>query len=109
MNSRQRSLNSAFTALVGTSAEFSSPGQLSRSMSPDRTRSWTQSCPTAKCLTRPIPARQQSPIAARLSAHTCREELKPRSWAMTTSPRLSAATLTMPANSASPGLKAMVF
>eukprot|EP00969_Alexandrium_andersonii_P092266 4074165-Alexandrium_andersonii.AAC.1 len=52
------------------SAGLCSPGHLHSSKSPDLTRSWTQSCPTAKRRTRPMPDRRQMPIAALLSAHT---------------------------------------
>eukprot|EP00969_Alexandrium_andersonii_P147195 6508535-Alexandrium_andersonii.AAC.1 len=48
-------------------------------------------------------------MAALLSAQTSREAEKPRSWAMAVRPNPSAAPLTIPASSASPELKAMVF
>eukprot|EP00969_Alexandrium_andersonii_P151994 6721057-Alexandrium_andersonii.AAC.1 len=47
-----------------------SPCHLPRSKSPDLTRSWAQSWPTAKRRTRPTPDRRRIPTAALLSAHT---------------------------------------
>eukprot|EP00969_Alexandrium_andersonii_P215283 9508864-Alexandrium_andersonii.AAC.1 len=48
-------------------------------------------------------------MAALLSAQTSREAEKPRSWAMAVRPKPSAAPFAIPASSASPELKAMVF
>eukprot|EP00969_Alexandrium_andersonii_P051890 2279082-Alexandrium_andersonii.AAC.1 len=48
-------------------------------------------------------------IAALLSAHTRSSVSIPKSWVTDTSPTPSAAPLTMPASSASPELRAMVF
>eukprot|EP00969_Alexandrium_andersonii_P046802 2053742-Alexandrium_andersonii.AAC.1 len=56
-----------------------------------------------------MPVRRQIPMAALLSAQTSRGAEKPRSWAMAVRPNPSAAPSTMPASSASPELKAMVF
>eukprot|EP00969_Alexandrium_andersonii_P187959 8305710-Alexandrium_andersonii.AAC.1 len=58
---------------------------------------------------RPIPARRQIPINALLPAHASREAANPRSWAMAARPRPSAVPLTMPASSASPEIRTMVF
>eukprot|EP00969_Alexandrium_andersonii_P263652 11653315-Alexandrium_andersonii.AAC.1 len=77
--------------------------------SPERAHSCARSCAAARRHARPIPARQQIPIAALLSARTSRGAANPRSWATATSPSPSAAPLATPANSASPDLKAMVF
>eukprot|EP00969_Alexandrium_andersonii_P019156 836616-Alexandrium_andersonii.AAC.1 len=64
------------------SAGFCSPGHFRSAKSPDRTHSCTHNWATAKCRTRPIPARRPIPIAALLSAQTSREKANPRSWAM---------------------------
>eukprot|EP00969_Alexandrium_andersonii_P102646 4530842-Alexandrium_andersonii.AAC.1 len=55
----RRSMNSCFTAFVGISAGFLSPGHFTSSKSPDRNLPWTQSCPTARCRTRPMPDLRQ--------------------------------------------------
>eukprot|EP00969_Alexandrium_andersonii_P373416 15483978-Alexandrium_andersonii.AAC.1 len=55
-----------------------------------------------------MPVRRQIPMAALLSAQTSREAENPRSWAMAVRPNPSAAPLTIPANSASPELRAVV-
>eukprot|EP00969_Alexandrium_andersonii_P294846 13032607-Alexandrium_andersonii.AAC.1 len=49
------------------------------------------------------------PMAALVSAQTSKEAENPRSWGMAVRPSPSAAPLTIPASSASPELKAMVF
>eukprot|EP00969_Alexandrium_andersonii_P035848 1570877-Alexandrium_andersonii.AAC.1 len=49
------------------------------------------------------------PIAALRLAQTSWEAEKPRSWAIAVRPKPSAAPLPMPASSASPEIKAMVF
>eukprot|EP00969_Alexandrium_andersonii_P248697 10989341-Alexandrium_andersonii.AAC.1 len=59
------------------SAGFCSPGHFRSPTSPDRTRSCTRNWATARCRTRPIPARRHIPIAAPLSAQTSREAAKP--------------------------------
>eukprot|EP00969_Alexandrium_andersonii_P161487 7137400-Alexandrium_andersonii.AAC.1 len=64
------------------SAGFFSPGRFSKANSPERTRSCARSWPTARCRTRPMPARRQIPMAAQLSAQTFRDAETPRSWAM---------------------------
>eukprot|EP00969_Alexandrium_andersonii_P151107 6681301-Alexandrium_andersonii.AAC.1 len=56
-----------------------------------------------------MPARPQIPMTALLPAQTSREAENPRSWATAVRPKPSAAPLTIPASSASPELKAMVF
>eukprot|EP00974_Lingulodinium_polyedra_P027451 2653551-Lingulodinium_polyedra.AAC.1 len=91
------------------SAGLSAPKTFRRRKSPLRRRSCTQSCPTARCRTLPIPVRRQMPMAALLSAPTSSCKDSPRSAARLISPRPSAAPLTMPANSASPELRAMTF
>eukprot|EP00969_Alexandrium_andersonii_P323786 14306348-Alexandrium_andersonii.AAC.1 len=48
-------------------------------------------------------------MAALLSLHTCSRAVSPRSWATATRPRPSAAPFAMPASTASPELRAMVF
>eukprot|EP00969_Alexandrium_andersonii_P347531 15366023-Alexandrium_andersonii.AAC.1 len=48
-------------------------------------------------------------MAALPSAQTSRGAEKPRSWAMAVRPNPSAAPSTIPASSASPDLRAMVF
>eukprot|EP00969_Alexandrium_andersonii_P199517 8812022-Alexandrium_andersonii.AAC.1 len=69
-------MRSTLTALSRTSAGLRSPGHLMNAKSPERPRSRARSCTTARCLTRPIPARRQIPIAALLSAQTSREAVK---------------------------------
>eukprot|EP00969_Alexandrium_andersonii_P049615 2177573-Alexandrium_andersonii.AAC.1 len=64
------------------SAGFLSQGHCNRAKSPERTRSCTQCCPTARCRTRPMPVRRQIPIAALLSAQTSKESENLKSWAM---------------------------
>eukprot|EP00969_Alexandrium_andersonii_P155680 6882858-Alexandrium_andersonii.AAC.1 len=59
------------------SAGFCSPGHLMSAKSPERTRSCTHSWATARCLTRPTPARRQIPIAALRSAQTSRDAANP--------------------------------
>eukprot|EP00969_Alexandrium_andersonii_P227524 10048002-Alexandrium_andersonii.AAC.1 len=59
------------------SAGFCSPGHLVRTKSPERTRSCAHSWPTARCRTRPTPARRHIPMAAPLSAQTSRGAVKP--------------------------------
>eukprot|EP00969_Alexandrium_andersonii_P297329 13140179-Alexandrium_andersonii.AAC.1 len=62
----------ALNTFVRVSAGFCSPGHLMSAKSPERTHSCSRSWATARCLTRPIPARRQIPIAALLSAQTSR-------------------------------------
>eukprot|EP00969_Alexandrium_andersonii_P029569 1290566-Alexandrium_andersonii.AAC.1 len=91
------------------SAGFFPPGHFSKAKSPERTRSCTHSWPTARCRTRPMPARRRIPMAALLSAQTSREAENPRSWAMAAKPNPPTAPLKIPASSASPELRAIVF
>eukprot|EP00969_Alexandrium_andersonii_P343346 15175901-Alexandrium_andersonii.AAC.1 len=51
-NCQWRATKSAFTAFMRMSAGFLSPGHCSRAKPPERTRSCTHSCPTARCQTR---------------------------------------------------------
>ena len=64
---------------VSASAEFASPWTKNNRKSPRRRPSWTNSCPTARCLTRPIPALLQIPTAAAESVCILSVMLKPRS------------------------------
>eukprot|EP00969_Alexandrium_andersonii_P209019 9231512-Alexandrium_andersonii.AAC.1 len=59
------------------SAGFCSVGHFRSATSPDRTRSCARNWATARCRTRPIPARRQIAIAALLSAQTSRETANP--------------------------------
>ena len=57
----------------------------------------------------PIPVRRQMPIAALLSTRAVRLTAMPRSAATGVRPMPSPDQLTMPASSASPELRAIVF
>eukprot|EP00969_Alexandrium_andersonii_P362174 15459128-Alexandrium_andersonii.AAC.1 len=48
-------------------------------------------------------------MATLLSLQTCSCAVRPRAWAAAATPRPSAAPATMPASSASPELRALVF
>eukprot|EP00969_Alexandrium_andersonii_P114120 5045455-Alexandrium_andersonii.AAC.1 len=91
------------------SAGSCSPGHLFSSKSPDLTISRAQSCPAAKCRARPTPDRRQMPIAALLSAQTLSSAPTPKPRATDTIPMPSAAPLAIPASSAAPELRAIVF
>ena len=85
---------------VSAPAGFTSPWTLNIRKSPRRRPSWNHSCPTARCLTRPIPpALSQIPTAAAESA--CGVVLKPRSWPTLWIPSASVVPLTIPHSSAS--------